>query len=386
MPVLHRYRDVTDPANFQPAPLDWQVVITDVVNSTGAIESGHYKNVNVLGATTIIGLLNVAGAIEFPFVFGGDGASFLIPPTLTDATRRVLIAAKKRAREAFQLELRGGMVPVKRVMADGFSIHVAKLRVSDHFAQAVFTGGGISRAEQLVKRPPSGESYEICDDPAAADADFSGLECRWNPVRSDKGEVVSLLVQARGETDQIRREIYQEVIGQIESIFGEKGEYHPVAEPRLTLTSKRKDLLAEFRTKRGFPPRFVEWFCLSYTLFQNAMGNLLLGKQLRFAGVDWGKYKKILIQNTDHQKFDDMVRMVISCSPKSRRVFEAYLERERALGRLVYGLHVTDHALLTCLVFDRYERHFHFVDGSNGGYALAAKSLKLQIKESQKES
>jgi hypothetical protein len=31
------------------------------------------------------------------------------------------------------------------------------------------------------------------------------------------------------------------------------------------------------------------------------------------------------------------------------------------------------------MVFDRKERHLHFVDGASGGYALAAKQLKDQI-------
>ena len=71
---------------------------------------------------------------------------------------------------------------------------------------------------------------------------------------------------------------------------------------------------------------------------------------------------------------------VISCSTQNRKKFEKYLQERRALGKLVYGLHVTDHALLTCLVYDRFNRHFHFVDGSDGGYALAANALKEQIK------
>ncbi|HAX45954.1 MAG TPA: hypothetical protein DCX78_03885 [Nitrospina sp.] len=34
---------------------------------------------------------------------------------------------------------------------------------------------------------------------------------------------------------------------------------------------------------------------------------------------------------------------------------------------------------MTCMVFDRKERHLHFVDGASGGYALATKQLKCQI-------
>jgi len=350
-----------------------------VVNSTAAIKSGEYKNVNVLGAMAIIGLLNAAGKIEFPFVFGGDGASLLIPPSLLPAARQVLHAAKNRAREFFNLSLRVGIVPVERVIADGFSIGVARLVVSEHFTQAVFTGGGLSRAEQLVKQSPDGHSYELPDDPTVTDADFSGLECRWNPVRSEKGEIVSLLIKVTGRSEQAKNELYREAIAKIESIFGERAGYCPATEATLTLTSDEKDLQAELQAKHGHRPAWMQWLCLRLFLFQNRLGTLFFGKPMRFAGMDWRDYKKIVIQNTDHQKFDDMIRMVISCSTSNRQKFEEYLREQRSMGRLNYGLHITDSALLTCLVFDRLNRHFHFVDGSNGGYALAARAMKEQI-------
>ncbi len=379
LPLLKNYRDVTVAANFRPAPPDWHVVIADVVNSTAAIKSGEYKNVNVLGAMTIIGLLNAAGKTQFPFVFGGDGASILIPPSLLPAARQVLHAAKNRAKEHFNLSLRVGIVPVERVAADGFSIGVAKLIVSEFFDQAVFSGGGLSRAEQLVKRSPDGRSYELPDDPTVTDADFSGLECRWNPVRSEKGEIVSLLIHANGGSDHAKNELYREAVAKIESIFGESAGYRPATETTLVLTSDKKDMRAELHAKHGHRPAWIQWLCLRLFLFQNRLGTVFFGKPMRFAGVDWRNYKKILIQNTDHQKFDDMIRMVISCSTTDRQRFEQYLREQHSMGRLNYGLHITDSALLTCLVFDRLNRHFHFVDGSNGGYALAARAMKEQV-------
>jgi hypothetical protein len=42
----------------------------------------------------------------------------------------------------------------------------------------------------------------------------------------------------------------------------------------------------------------------------------------------------------------------------------------------VYGLHVTDHALMTCLVFNYSGKHLHFIDGADGGLFLAAKQFK----------
>jgi hypothetical protein len=38
---------------------------------------------------------------------------------------------------------------------------------------------------------------------------------------------------------------------------------------------------------------------------------------------------------------------------------------------------------MTCLVFERNGRQVHFVDGADGGYAIAAKSMKQRINSKQ---
>lgn len=41
---------------------------------------------------------------------------------------------------------------------------------------------------------------------------------------------------------------------------------------------------------------------------------------------------------------------------------------------------MADTALMTCLVFNlRKSEHVHFVDGGDGGFAIAAKQLKTQL-------
>jgi hypothetical protein len=75
-----------------------------------------------------------------------------------------------------------------------------------------------------------------------------------------------------------------------------------------------------------------------------------------------------LRNNTDYQRFDDTLRILIDCKPAQATAIEAMLEAHAQNGVLRYGVHRSDSALMTCLVFnlDKGE-HIHFVDGSDGG-------------------
>lgn len=57
------------------------------------------------------------------------------------------------------------------------------------------------------------------------------------------------------------------------------------------------------------------------------------------------------------------------------------LEAEYRAGRLVYGMHKSRETLLTCIVQSYNGNHLHFVDGSDGGYALAATALERRFSE-----
>ena len=80
LPDFADFAEFTDPAHYRPAPADWLVVVTDIEGSTRAIAEGRYKDVNMLAAAGIVAVLNVVGGTEIPFVFGGDGATLLVPP------------------------------------------------------------------------------------------------------------------------------------------------------------------------------------------------------------------------------------------------------------------------------------------------------------------
>ena len=95
--------------------------------------------------------------------------------------------------------------------------------------------------------------------------------------------------------------------------------------------------------------------------------------------MDGKEYLDTLTKNSDFQKFDDTLRMTIDSNPEQRKKLVEYLDGKMKEGALFYGIQISDSALMTCMVFDRKERHLHFVDGASGGYALAAKQLKDQI-------
>jgi hypothetical protein len=59
---------------------------------------------------------------------------------------------------------------------------------------------------------------------------------------------------------------------------------------------------------------------------------------------------------------------------------QAHLEAQYRKGALVFGTHKSREALVTCIVQSYNGNHLHFVDGSDGGYALAARQLKQQLK------
>ena len=78
-----------------------------------------------------------------------------------------------------------------------------------------------------------------------------------------------------------------------------------------------------------------------------------------------------MISHSDYRKYDEQLRMVIDCRSEMRDRIRAALEDERRAGAILFGLHASGSALMTCFLqsFDE-GGHIHFVDGSDGGYAV----------------
>lgn len=379
LPVLERFIDITVSERFVSVPEDWYIVITDIAGSTEAIKQGRYKDVNFLGACGIVALLNIAGKLEIPFVFGGDGASLLIPGFLLPLVQPALLANQHLARRNFNLELRVGIVPTSVVMAD-YDLKIAKLKISENYSQAVFRGGGLTYATDLVKNAATTKLYQLDASNLEPGADFSGLECRWQNIPSRYGEIVTLLVLATAPSMTQRDRIYREVIQKIEVIYGKDDRLNPIVPETLNLSFNPRNLSLEGRARAASPTWWSRQLYLLRIQIENLLGWAFMKFAMQVGDTNWGAYKTIVSEASDYRKFDDMLRMVIPGKPTQRKQLERFLEKKYREGRLVYGLHVSENALMTCLVFERSGRQVHFVDGGDGGYALAAEAMKRRMK------
>jgi hypothetical protein len=92
------------------------------------------------------------------------------------------------------------------------------------------------------------------------------------------------------------------------------------------------------------------------------------------------RYRTELSLNADYRRFDDTLRLVVDSTEAQAADITAFLDEQHAAGRCAYGVHQSDEALMTCLVFSlEASDHLHFIDGADGGFALAARQLKSQL-------
>jgi hypothetical protein len=376
---ITEFRDVMDLERYSAVPASSLLVLTDVVGSTRAIEAGRYKDVNALGVSSIIALSNAMRDIELPFIFGGDGATLVVPGTRREAAEVALRGVRALAGSAFGLGLRASIVPVAELLEAGHVARVARFRSSEQIRLAMFSGSAFSAAERWFKDAERGPRYEVNEDGAVA-ADFEGFECRWQPLTSHRGHTVSLIVRALSPTEAERTQTYRNLLHAFDRIV-DGDACHPVKSGDLKLNGWLADYSVEARVRsRGASgPGYAA--AQRTARKQTLVGKLLTASGMRAGGFDGKRYKGELVKNCDFRKFDDTLRMVVDLNVAEIYRLESRLSAEHRAGRLVYGLHRSSAALITCLVRSYAGNHVHFIDGSEGGYALAAKELKQQLSE-----
>ena len=348
--------------------------MADIEGSTKAIGEGRYKDVNMMGAGCIAAILNVTRGYEIPYVFGGDGATLAIPKEALRRVKDALLGAQDISRIQFDLNLRIGAVPIEDIRDSGLDVLVAKYQLSKGNYLAMFTGGGIEQVDQLIKNGPPAKKYRfLAKDTIHKNADLSGLSCRWDPLKSRNGQILSLLVQAQPGHKQSLQAIYDKVIVGINEILGiDVKSAKPVHQDNMHFSWPPKGLRSEIMaTGRS-----------AFSLYKESFIQWVLEKlNLSAGGYNAPIYRQELHANSDYQRFDDMLRLVLDCTEKQINEIDAFLSALNHKEEVIYGIHTADSALMTCLVFNLSQsEHVHFIDGADGGFALAATQLKAQLK------
>lgn len=368
LPSFSDFDHSFDQERYTPFDPDWYLIVADIKGSTQAIKAGRYKDVNLIGALCIVAVLNACKTIDIPFVFGGDGASLLVPSSYLDVSRDALLATQLHADANFDLKLRVGAVKVQELYEKGIRLDVAKLKISKDYHQALFRGGGMARADTLIKEDAS-YGFDLPAYPV--EADFTGLECRWQDILSSKDETLSLLVYSPHDL------VYKDILAFINKHIGRSEQRHPVQTSTLRLSFSLAQLFHETKAKRKGISRLP--FLLKI-FFINILGYFLMKFNIRTGDIQWGEYKRQITLTTDSEKFDDMLRMTCAIGRDERAALQEYLQQAFEEKKLCYGVHVSNRAMMTCLIFERMGSQVHFIDAADGGYAMAAIGLKQQLK------
>ena len=378
LPVLPDFSGVADPRNYAPLPVDWHVATCDVRNSTLAVQAGNYKHVNTVGASAVTAMLNAAGELDIPFIFEGDGSAFCVPPQLLEDAKAALVKTQEMARKSFGLELRVATIPVAKIREAGFDIQVTRVRVSENYIQAAFAGGGMAYADKYMKDPATAALCEVKPGSVAARGSLEGLECRWQDIPSRHGETVSLMIRSSASEPAKAAAIYREVIAKVREIYGTDEACHPLTPPLATLipSLEARQLGNEVGVRAADRGPFGKWLWLMRARWFVILGWFLMKFGIQTEETDWGTYKEKLLSNSDVRKFNDVYRQILAGNAAQREALDAWLAERYAKRELVYGLHVTDRAHMTCLVFNYSGKHLHFIDGADGGLFLAAKAFK----------
>ena len=378
MAVVSDLADTTRPENCTPLPEDWHIALCDVRNSTIAIQSGLYKNVNSLGAAAITAVLNNSGGLDIPFGFEGDGCVLCVPPHLLEDTRAALAKTREIATDSFGLDLRIGTVPMEVIRKGGYEVLVARYRVTEHYDQAVFSGGGMAYADSLLKDPRPDNPYLVADS-VVARGSMEGFECRWQDVPSRHGETVSLIVRSMSPDPDLAGALYRLVIAKVGDVYGSPDTCHPLAVPDLSFGFSGKQLDNEAGIRAAGRSRWGKWKWKLRMRWFAALGAFLMKFGLHTEETDWSTYKQTLVRNSDVRKLNDGYRQILAGTAAQRKVLDEWLDELYQHGDIVYGIHTTNRAQMTCLVFNYAGKHMHFIDGADGGLFLAAKELKQRL-------
>ncbi|MHA4847234.1 DUF3095 family protein [Flavitalea antarctica] len=353
---------------FIKVPSDWHIVITDIKDSTHSVLNGEHEKVNVVATGSIVTVLNIAYkmSIDVPFFFGGDGASFIVPPVMISPVMQALFLYKERSLANFNLEIRTGTITVKKVYSEGYELNISKYSRSSVFSMPVMLGNGLNYAEGLIKGV-SGIQDEYL--PQGNELDLSGMECRWDRIAppENQEEVVALLVIARRGFRQ--SSTFRNVMQKLDEIYGSAKQRQPISILKLRRQTTYKSIRTELIVKFG-----------RFRLIKFIQAQIAYAYRYIYLRTKNGKrFLRLLVEMANTLVIDGKISTVISGTASQREKLEAYLTEMELTKKIFYGLHISSASIMSCYVRNTNNGHIHFVDGSEGGYTQASRIIKSKL-------
>ena len=370
------YEILASIAATDPAPDSSWILIADVRGSTEAVRQGRYRDVNLIGAACVAAIRNNYDSRKVPYVFGGDGATFLVAHEDLERCRSLLENVQQMARDSFQLQLGVGAMQVAEIRRRGGNINYGFLDWGETEVLPFFRGDGLAMAEKLIKdnmKSPPAASEGQAPTPA-----IEGLSCRLMPFNAVRGQVLSVVIEPTVDFS-----LEDQVFKQVFSVFKRAGDIDRLSP--LSLGNIRRSWLGtqwikEARMHRRSIGVWDTASALFDALAAYLFTTILFRFKLRTTVIgDVDTYNKFMLQQSDWMKMDSALRMVIDVTAEEEAQLREVLERLEGEGQLVYGLFASASALMTCH-FQSVEgqKHAHFIDGADGGLTLAAKDLKIK--------
>ncbi|MDX1512133.1 MAG: DUF3095 family protein [Gammaproteobacteria bacterium] len=362
---------------YAPVPDDWLVAVADVVSSTGAVKAGRYAEVNYLGAACIVAAGNSVPEILMPSVFGGDGATLVIPPEARDRVCAALLATKQWGKASFGLDLRVGIVSMADLKRHGASLYVAKMQFSPGNDMAMFRGNALDLADKLVKEGDDGRSYELGDEGVLQQPDLNTLSCRWEPLLSENGTMLCVLATACSPSIDESDAVYSILLSGINGIVRlDEAACSPIKLSNTRFRFPSWGIVREAKSRPG--PWWLNLVRVTaFHLFMYVVDRF----RINVGDFDPQQYRQELTVNADFRKLKGSLSLVVDCNEAQAREIESLLKQMHDAGQIFYGTHRTSHAIMTCVVPSATDHeHVHFIDGGDGGFWSASEGLKAQVR------
>lgn len=354
---------------FEKVPDDWSIIVTDVEGSTAIFEKGDQQLVHLASTGSIIACLNIARdlEIEIPFFFGGDGATILVPPSITAACIHALTLHQERCRINFEFHLRVGFRTVGTLATDGSFVRILKYKRNEFHTMPVILGNALKLAEKQIK-----ENDTLQEEAQALEynLNLTGMECKWDKIAPPvpEGEVLSLIINAVNNEDQ--HKIYSKIIQLMEDIYGNDGSRNPISATTLKIIHNVQQLRNEVSMKF----KTFSWF----NWFKSFVRTCVATVFIRFT-PSGKKYLDEIVNLTEILMLDGSINTVIAGTKKQRLALLKTLNLLEEKGIINYGYYVSKSSVISCYVTAVDSYHIHFLDGDNGGYTRASKVLKAKL-------